>query len=367
MERIRQVSSCAGVVNTKPKQYDAAIAGCGPAGLATALALRARGFRVVAVDSGHPLIDKACGEGLMTDALQTARELGIRFSAAEGMHFRGIRFLQNNRVVQADFPEGPGLAVRRTTLHRKLVEQAEATGVEIYWNSPLCGLETHALLCRNARFETQWIIGADGLNSSVRRWAGLDRLTWNRERVGMRRHFAVRPWSDYVDVHWGEGCQCYITPVGPEAISVAFLARRKQARFEELLELFPPVRDRINGAKPISSLRGSLTALRRIRQVYKENVALVGDASGAVDAITGQGIGLALRQAIALAKALAAGDLRQYANSHAAIMRRPSIMAAGLSLMSEYAWIRELCWAVFTKKPANFQKLLALHVGLSYR
>ncbi len=366
METIRRVTPCAGFVSgsTHAKSYDVAVAGCGPAGLAVALAARAKGFRVVAVDAGHPSLDKACGEGLMADGLRAARSLGIQLGAAEGMHFKGIRFVGANYTIQADFPTGLGLAVRRTTLHKKLVQQAESAGVEMHWGVPICGLENNTLLCRNARFEAQWIVGADGLHSMVRRLAGLDRFLWNRERVGMRQHFAVKPWSEYVDVHWGDRCQCYITPVGPEEISVAFLARKQQGRFDDLLRLFPVVADRVCGAQLTSKARGALTALRRIRRVYKGNVALVGDASGAVDAITGQGIGLALRQALALAEALAAGDLRHYAQQHAAIMRRPSLMAAGLSMMGEHAHLRELVLKIFAKKPLSFDRLLALHVGV---
>jgi flavin-dependent dehydrogenase len=103
--------------------------------------------------------------------------------------------------------------------------------------------------------------------------------------------------------------------------------------------------------------------MRKVRRVYQGNVVLVGDAAGTVDAITGQGIGLAFQQAIALAEALAAGNLRQYARRHAAIMWRPTLMATGLLMMGEHVSIRRFVMAVFAKKPAHFSKLLALHVG----
>ena len=52
--------------------------------------------------------------------------------------------------------------------------------------------------------------------------------------------------------------------------------------------------------------------MRTLRSVQRGRVALVGDASGGVDAITGEGIRLGLRQASALAEAMAAGNLQQY-------------------------------------------------------
>ena len=355
----------AGLLRSFVKSYDVAIAGGGPAGLALALAAHAKGLRVVVIEASHPPLDKACGEGLMVDSLGALRKLGIHLDHENGVRFKGIRFLQGGCAVEAEFPEGWALGVRRTTLHSRLVEYAESSGIEIRWNSPLCGLETNAVLCRNARFEARWIVGADGLNSNVRRWAGLNQFVWNRERLGLRQHFAMKPWSDYVDVYWADRCQCYITPVGPEEISVAFLAWDTRACFGDLLQSFPEVAARVCHARPTSRVRGALTAMRKIRRVYKGNVALAGDAAGTVDAITGQGIGLAFQQSMALAEALAAGDLRQYAGRHAAIMRRPTLMATGLLLMSEHARIREFAMAALARKPSRFRKLLALHVGAS--
>ena len=65
---------------------DVFIVGGGPAGLAAAIAARQRGLRVVVADGGHAPIDKACGEGLMPDALAELERLGIQLPfAASGL------------------------------------------------------------------------------------------------------------------------------------------------------------------------------------------------------------------------------------------------------------------------------------------
>ena len=66
------------------------------------------------------------------------------------------------------------------------------------------------------------------------------------------------------------------------------------------------------------------------------SVALIGDASGSVDAITGLGVGLAFRQALALADALAASDPAQYEAAHRRIFRGPRWMARALLVMDRY-------------------------------
>ena len=59
---------------------DVLIVGGGPAGLATAIALRQKGASVTVADAMTPPIDKACGEGLMPDSLQDLAALSVFLS-----------------------------------------------------------------------------------------------------------------------------------------------------------------------------------------------------------------------------------------------------------------------------------------------
>jgi len=104
------------------------VVGGGPAGLAAAIAARRKGFSVAVVDAAVPPIDKACGEGLMPDALKALAELGVEIPAGVGLPFRGIRFLGEDVSVEADFPAGSGLAMRRAALHQILVDAAAQAG-----------------------------------------------------------------------------------------------------------------------------------------------------------------------------------------------------------------------------------------------
>src|SRR5207244_2277448 len=91
-------------------------------------------------DCARPTIDKPCGEGLMPDAIAALRALGITVGPEHGFAFRGIRFLEGATSVDADFPNGRGLGVRRTTLHNLLVRRAEETGVITAWGTRVSGL-----------------------------------------------------------------------------------------------------------------------------------------------------------------------------------------------------------------------------------
>ena len=121
------------------------IVGGGPAGLATALALRQRGIAVTVADAMKPPIDKACGEGIMPDGIEAARSLGINLSQAEAQPFRGLRFCSGGGgpSVEAPFPRGYGLGLRRVQLHRLMVDHAVEAGVQLAWGARIAGIRDH--------------------------------------------------------------------------------------------------------------------------------------------------------------------------------------------------------------------------------
>jgi 2-polyprenyl-6-methoxyphenol hydroxylase-like FAD-dependent oxidoreductase len=69
----------------------------------------------------------------------------------------------------------------------------------------------------------RWIIGADGFHSRVRQWAGLGPVWKGARRIGLRQHFRIRPWTDFVEVYWHNHCQAYVTPIGTEEVCIAML------------------------------------------------------------------------------------------------------------------------------------------------
>jgi len=89
----------------------------------------------------------------------------------------------------------------------------------------------------------------------------------------------------------------------------------------------------------------------------------VGDASGGVDAITGEGICLGFRQAALLGDCLASGDFARYQMGHRTLMRRPALMARMMLLMAKHNHLRQRTMRVFQSSPQFFAGMLAMHVG----
>jgi menaquinone-9 beta-reductase len=344
-------------------QCDVLIAGGGPAGLAAAISLRQRGADVLVVDALRPPIDKPCGEGLMPDSRRDLARLGIELESKHGAEFGGILFADERARVCADFPRGTGLGVRRPVLHQLLHNRAAELGVRMLWNTPVILGKTRLVRLGSEPCHLRWLIGADGHASRVRAWAGLDAASLRSRRFGFRAHYRAAPWSSCVEIHWGALGQAYITPVGADEICVAGISRHADVRIAQVLESIPFLRARLRGAERTTPERGALTLTRRLRRVTRGNVALVGDASGSADAITGEGLAMGFRQALLLAESLEAGGLAMYEERHKDILALPQKMAALMLLLDRSAWLRRRTLAVLAGRPALFREMLAVHVG----
>jgi len=334
---------------------DVFVIGGGPVGLATAIAARRKGFRVTLADGMQQPVDKACGEGVMPDGLAVAARLGLQLPIEKSFEFRGICFQGEGVSVSAEFSNGVGRGFRRTVLHQALVEQAERCGVEMHWATTIPSLEG---------IDAQWMVGADGTNSRVRDWAGLATYKRDSRRYGFRRHFELAPWNDHVEIHWGNGCQIYITPVAADEVCVALISRDAKLRLAEALHQFPALHARLAQAPPRSTERGSITASRRLRRVTRGNVALIGDASGSVDAISGEGLCLGFHQALALADAMEQKNLALYEAAHRRLAIRPRFMADFMLTMDRWRWLRKRALPSLAARPELFEGLLAMHVGV---
>ncbi len=370
-------------VSSTNRDIDVFIAGAGPAGLACAIAAATHGFHVEVADSRLPPIDKACGEGLMPDTIAALAQLGIDLDQpssqeilqSAGYPLRGIRFLgnasttRNATTTEAAFPSGQGRGVSRIVLHQLLLNRALSLGVRFHWQTVVQRVEGNEVQTTqnkiHATLRTRWIIGADGHQSRIRSFANLEKASTGARRIGLRQHFSIAPWTDFVEVYWTDHAQAYITPVSPNEICVAFVASEKFPSIQHALALFPSLQRRLASANPSDIPRGAVTMSRRLRRVTSGNIALIGDASGSVDAITGEGLALCFRQAFALAEALNADDLALYERSHARLHRLPHFMSRTMLLMDRFPIILTKTLKTFQRKPDLFSHLLQVHIGHS--
>jgi menaquinone-9 beta-reductase len=288
--------------------YDVAIVGGGPIGLVASIAARLAGLTVVVIEQRDGTIDKACGEGLMPGALPLLERLGVD---PDGMPIRGITYNQGAHSVSHRFAGGSGRGVRRTTLHAALAKRAEELGVVRVFEK-VDHLSQTVDEIEVAGMRARYLLACDGLHSTVARLVGLALPSPKRtRRYGIRQHYAVPPWGDTVEVHYGRKAEIYITPIAANEVGVAILGAQ-YTDFDVAIAGIPTLAARLTGVPVVSSRRGAGPFRQRTRARTAGRVLLVGDSSGYVDAITGEGLRLGFAQALAAIDCVVADDPRRY-------------------------------------------------------
>ncbi|MFO0595682.1 MAG: NAD(P)/FAD-dependent oxidoreductase [Myxococcaceae bacterium] len=359
-------------------KVDVAVIGGGPAGLATAIGAATRGLSVSVFDKQAWPIDKACGEGLMPSGLSALERLGAlkHLDLAESAPFESITYVQEDgtRAVGALPPPG-GLGVRRLALSSALRARAAEVGVKLRETTGVRG-HRHVeggveLELDSERVVAKVLVGADGLNSLTRQREGLSGPVADSRRFGLRRHVRVAPWAKTVEVHFSAGVEAYVTPAGRKRVGIAFLweaaAAPEDVSFEALLSRFAPLKERVGAAEFDSSARGAGPLLQHVKRRAANRVALIGDAAGYVDAITGEGLTQALEGAEALAAALpevisrdgAVEAFSAWETTMEKSFTRYARLANSVLFLARRPALRRAAVVALSKSPALFGQVLA--------
>jgi len=354
---------------------DVVVAGGGPVGLAVAIESARRGLAVRVIERGVPPLDKACGEGILPLGAAALADFGVSFDAAHAVALEGIRYVSGTCVAEGRFERGQGLGVRRAVLVSALRARALDLGVALQDGTCVTGFrETRLRGAPLVRVDTaagpllaRVLVAADGLHSRIRRSAGLALPDRGVVRMGVRRHYACRPWTSLVEVHWADDLEAYVTPVSPDVVGVALLCRSRglaATGFEALLARFPDLALRLRNAPALGVDRGAARFRQRVRGRCRGHVLLVGDAAGSVDPLTGEGLTLGFRSARVLAEVIAEGaPLARYERRVQPLHRHYALVAHGLLALSARPALRRRAVAMLAGAPDLFARFLALSSG----
>ena len=172
------------------------------------------------------------------------------------------------------------------------------------------------------------------------------------------------PWTDFVEVYWSAGVEAYVTPVAAGCVNVALLCDGG-GQFDELLARFPRLQERLRGAPAASETRGAGPLLQHARARHAQRLALIGDAAGYVDAITGQGLSLAFAASALLFDALPQDlsqdletALRRYDRDVGARWLRYALPAHALVTLSRRPALRRAAIRSVAALPGAFASLV---------
>jgi flavin-dependent dehydrogenase len=328
---------------------DVTVVGGGPAGAAVAIALGQRGVRVALYEQATSPRLKPCGEGLLPHGVEALRALTGDLPDAPVV--RGLRFVVNGYAVASDFSSGTGLVVRRDRFDWWLLERAAAT--------------PNVDLRLGSRFRPdgeRLIVGADGKRSMFHR--GLRAYPAPARRVGLSTHaVGLTGLTDYVEVFFHRDGEIYVAPSGGGEAMIAGLFHRHAFRrdgIEHLLHAIPELRERAAHLEFTTPVLACSPLSLRVPRVVKPGLMLVGDAAGAPDAITGDGLALALTSALPAAEAIVTGDLASYQATRQRLGQSADRLAALLLRMSR---VNQRAATVLLQRPSLVPTLLDVAVN----
>jgi flavin-dependent dehydrogenase len=292
------------------------VVGGGPAGLSAGVELAKQGISVLVCESSSNPGNKPCGEGLLPGALRELGQLGLDEAEllAAGRPLLGVRYTSAaGRRAESSFPDGHGLGLKRCSLLRLLRALAERTP-----HLRLLKADARIVVQRGERLGVRidgrliaprLVVAADGLNSRARKAAGVIASRPRPFRYGLRQHFRVRSWTEHVEVYFSANAEAYVTPTHEDEINVALLWQARDAtdtrvgsRVPDLVDAFPALAQRLACAVPAQDARAYGPLRVDVPTPARDGLVLLGDAAGYVDAITGEGVGLAVAKARALAR-----------------------------------------------------------------
>ena len=290
---------------------DVLVIGAGPGGSTAARYAANAGCRTILMEKRAEIgVPVRCGEGIARGWLA---ELGIPPSADFVLHeVEGARVFAPDGsclVVDAAMAGGEvGYTVDRSRFDQFLAAEAARAGAEVRIKTSAVGLLTEAGTVVGARCEhmgrtydvrADLVIGADGFESQVGRWAGLETDLRTRDVVACLEYTMVGVEGDvrYDDFHVGScapGGYAWVFWKGEDVANVGIGVNlsRVRDRADARLYLDRFVRDRPSLARGqvLQEIAGAVSVSPPLERTVADGLILVGDAARLVDPLTGGGI-----------------------------------------------------------------------------
>lgn len=310
------------------KEYDVVIVGAGPAGSMTAKFAAKGGAKVLMIEKrqeiGSPV---RCGEGISRnwldsvgvklDSKSVAREVkGAKIVAPDGTPFYLSEKIAGNEV---------GIVIDRVFFDKLLAKDAVKAGADLLLKTSAVGLLKSGnkitgvkikAFGKSEEIRCGCVVGADGFESQVGRWAGLNTSLAPRDITScfQYRLTNIKHDPDYCEFILGSkapGGYIWIFPKDEDTANVGIgmqLTKLKDpGEVKKHLDKFILGDPRLRRGRPLEMVSGAVSICAPIDKTIVDGALLVGDAARQIDPITGGGISNSCRAGKIAGEVLAKG------------------------------------------------------------
>lgn len=262
--------------------FDVIIVGAGPAGLQCALELKNTKFSVLVIEKNEIIGPKICAGGITN--------LGAKFDFPQDKvkNFKNNAYYLNGKKYKGYFFEGPIRIIDRKEMGKHQLSKLEdAKNISILRGVKVEKICKEKILTSRGDFKFKYLVGADGSNSIVRRYLGLESKFFVAVRYIIKTKLEVELSNFYIPKELECGYIWIFPHLENTNVGVYFNPQkvhfnRAKSNLDEFLKKHNLDRfEREEGSAPLNYLYKGC--------VFK-NIFLIGDAAGLVFKSTGEGI-----------------------------------------------------------------------------
>ena len=311
--------------------------GGGLAGLAAALDLAGRGYRVVVVERKQYPFHKVCGEYVSNEVLPYLRRLGADPAAlAPAAIGQFLLSSPGGRTLTALLDLG-GFGVSRYVLDDFLYQQALARGVAFYLKNTVTDVafdaatdQHHVTLADGRTLSARVVLGTYGKRANLDRQLQRPFFAQRSPYLGVKYHLRLPGFPrDVIALHNFADGYAGISAIEADKLCFCYLTTRQNlkqhgtiaAMESEVLARNPHLREILGAAEVLYPQPEVINEISFApKQPVEQHVLMVGDAAGLITPLCGNGMAMALHGA-----ALAAAAVHDFLTGHTA---RPGMEAA---------------------------------------
>ena len=285
--------------------YDVIVVGAGPAGSTAARYAAAGGASVLMLekdrDVGYPV---RCGEAVSRDGVVQFLEPDSKWIASTVTKFRLVAPNGNSVIPRLD---GIGYVLERRIFDYELAKIAAKEGAEVITKAYVYDLLKNdnggavgvRALIKDVKVDISCkiVIGADGVESRVGKWAGIDTTCHIRdmESCAQVTISGIDVEEDVLDFYFGDevspGGYLWIFPKGKHSANVGLGLSVEEAKKKSAIKFLDEfIQKRFPNSAVLTHIAGGVPCAKTCERLVKNNVMLVGDAGHQVNPVSGGGI-----------------------------------------------------------------------------